>query len=79
MYSVAVDTRKLKTQKSAHRPNYSNFNAPAEPSRDVAFDVTGDGQRFFMLGQETGDLPATRLIVVLNWFEELKRLVPTGR
>ena len=30
---------------------------------------------------ETGDTaPATpRINVVLNWFEELKRLVPTGR
>ena len=40
------------------------------------YDVTPDGQRFVMIGSE--DVPApTELTVVLNWFEELKRLVPT--
>ncbi len=49
------------------------------------FDVTEDGQRFlvttFALGADVDDAtPATpRINVVLNWFEELKRMVPTGR
>ncbi len=39
------------------------------------FDVSLDGQRFVMVKQsETG---ATQINVILNWFEELKRLVPT--
>jgi len=30
-------------------------------------------------GGQTREAPAqTELIIVLNWFEELKRLVPTG-
>jgi hypothetical protein len=39
------------------------------------YDVTADGQRFLML---TADAYAARprLVVVQNWFEELKRLVP---
>ncbi len=42
-----------------------------------AFDVTPDGQRFLMVKLSEQELPATQLTVVLNWFEELKRLVPT--
>jgi hypothetical protein len=42
-----------------------------------AYDVTPDGQRFVMLrlasGQREEDL---RLIIVENFFQELKRLVP---
>jgi Tol biopolymer transport system component len=37
------------------------------------YDVTADGQQFVMVKEET-----SQLIVVLNWFEELKRLVPTN-
>ena len=47
------------------------------------FDVTADGQKFLVTvparSDETGaTAPGTRLNVVLNWFEELNRLVPTG-
>ncbi len=39
------------------------------------YDVAPDGQRFLMIKQEqTGE---AQINVVLNWFEELKRLVPT--
>ena len=40
------------------------------------YDVSADGQRFLVntLVEEEGATPIT---LVLNWFEELKRLVPT--
>jgi len=39
------------------------------------YDIAPDGQRFLMIKQEqTG---VTQINVVQNWFEELKRLVPT--
>ena len=38
------------------------------------FDVTKDGQRFVMIESEAG--PIDRLAFVVNWDEELKRLVP---
>ena len=41
------------------------------------YDVSPDGQRFLMIKREQ-DLVPTEIIVVLNWFEELKRLVPTN-
>jgi hypothetical protein len=38
------------------------------------YDVSPDGQRFVMVKEESG---AGRLNVVLNWTEELNRLVPS--
>ena len=40
---------------------------------DVSYDVAPDGQRFAMA---LGSAP-DQINVVLNWFEELKRLAPT--
>jgi Tol biopolymer transport system component len=44
------------------------------------YDVTADGQRFLMLAPApgtSGSVPRPRMIVVQNWFEELKARVPT--
>ena len=42
------------------------------------YDVSPDGQRFLMLkSNENGQAPE-QINAVLNWFEELKRRVPTG-
>jgi hypothetical protein len=44
------------------------------------YDVSPDGQRFLMLKPVESQVSApTQINVVLNWFEELKRRVPTGR
>jgi len=44
------------------------------------YDVSADGQRFLMLKPvEQEQAAPTQINVVLNWTEELKRLVPTGR
>ncbi len=37
-----------------------------------------DGQRFVMIQAGGPDSEASQINVVLNWFEELKRRVPTG-
>ncbi|MBI4442774.1 MAG: PD40 domain-containing protein [Acidobacteria bacterium] len=42
------------------------------------YDVTADGQRFLML-KPSERPPATQVNVVLNWFEDLKRRVPSGK
>ena len=54
-----------------------DFTPPRLPG--YTFDVTADGQRFLMLGENVGTSAGSRLLVVLNWFEELKQRVPTGR
>jgi serine/threonine-protein kinase len=44
------------------------------------YDVTADGTRFVMIktsGQDGGPDASARIILVQNWFEELKRRVPT--
>jgi eukaryotic-like serine/threonine-protein kinase len=44
------------------------------------FDVSPDGQRFLMLKPSEQAMAApTQINVVLNWFEELKQKVPTGK
>ena len=45
------------------------------------YDVSPDGQRFLMIKESGGSEDASaapRFIVVQNWFEELKRLVPVN-
>ncbi len=41
------------------------------------YDITDDGQRFVMVKSSAQTINGSTLRVVLNWFEELKRLVPT--
>ena len=41
-------------------------------------DVAADGQRFVMIKEDEQESTSVQINVVLNWFEELKRLVPTN-
>jgi serine/threonine-protein kinase len=47
------------------------------------YDVSPDGQRFLMIkenaGSGEGDAPPASLVVVQNWFEELKAKLPAGK
>ena len=67
----------------APRELISQFIAPRPMSwiNTSAYDVAADGRFLTTIATSTGlvedDTPSVR--VVLNWFEELKRLVPTGR
>jgi eukaryotic-like serine/threonine-protein kinase len=57
------------------------FEGPYVPTVFTApnYDVSPDGQRFLMLKpSEQEETAPTEINVVLNWFEELKRRVPTG-
>jgi Tol biopolymer transport system component len=45
---------------------------------DPNYDVSRDGRRFLMIQPGARDnATPTEIIVVVNWFDELKRLVPT--
>jgi len=56
------------------KPGFSR----TEPIR--CWDLSLDGQRFLMVKMgEIKPRPVTEMILVQNWFEELKRLVPTGK
>ena len=41
------------------------------------YDVAPDGQRFVMIDESESEPAPTHLVLVQNWTEELKRLVPT--
>jgi hypothetical protein len=48
------------------------------PIRD--YDLSPDGQRFLMVKlEQRKPTPVTEMILVQNWFEELKRLTPAGK
>jgi serine/threonine-protein kinase len=52
------------------------FEGPFNNVPGISYDVAPDGQRFLVLQPEYDDSQIRELHVVLNWFDELKRLVP---
>jgi eukaryotic-like serine/threonine-protein kinase len=57
------------------------FDGPyLAPQPGRTYDVSPDGQRFLMIKESGGDNKAVRneIVVVLNWFQDLKRLVPAN-
>jgi eukaryotic-like serine/threonine-protein kinase len=47
------------------------------PNGVASYDVSADGQRFLRVQPLHPDPPTHEIQVTMNWFEELKRLVPT--
>jgi Tol biopolymer transport system component len=45
----------------------------------TSYDVSPDGQRFLMIKENDQNLYATRIVVVLNWAEELKQIFKKTR
>jgi hypothetical protein len=43
------------------------------------FDVSPDGRRFLMLKDADRDQDARQIVVIQNWFEELKRRMAGGK
>jgi serine/threonine-protein kinase len=52
--------------------------ASSQGSFYADYDLSRDGREFLMMGLDRESLP-TQIHVVVNWFEELKRRVPTGK
>jgi serine/threonine-protein kinase len=52
-----------------------SYRATPVPAGLQYYDISPDGQRFLMIKRER---ELAQINVVLNWFEELKRLVPTN-
>ena len=80
MFAVSVTTEptlKVATPVQLfQRPYYTSAAGSPRPQ----YDVTADGQRFLMLAPTSGtdaSVARPRIVVVQNWFEEVKRLVPT--
>jgi serine/threonine protein kinase/Tol biopolymer transport system component len=51
------------------------------PFQIANYDVSPDGQRFLMIkpDEQSSSSSPTQIVVVQNWFEELKQKVPTGK
>jgi len=66
---------------AAGRPRKLFEGRYGEPPNPVTanYDVSPDGQRFLMTKESEQSSSATQINVVLNWFEELKRRVPTEK
>ena len=55
-------------------PRY--FGTGSNPGR--TYDISPDDQRFLMIKQGSSEQAAPpQIVVIQNWFEEVKRLVPT--
>jgi hypothetical protein len=54
------------------------FERRYEPSLALwpNYSVARDGQRFLMVKEIDEEAASTQINVVVNWFEELRRLVP---
>jgi hypothetical protein len=74
---TTVPTLKVGTPVQVFRGPY--YISPTGSPR-AQYDVTPDGRRFLMLAPSPGmdtSVARSHLVVVENWFEELKRRVPT--
>jgi serine/threonine-protein kinase len=60
------------------RPLFRNAFEPSG-TNSSGYDVSPDGRRFLVIQPTEPEQPATQVSVVINWFEELRRLVPTAR
>jgi serine/threonine-protein kinase len=76
MMAVAIETE---PELSVGTPRllFEGRFLPGPPWSRRNYDISPDGQRFLMIKRKQ-DLVPTEIIVILNWFEELKRLVPTN-
>ena len=64
---------------SAGRPNLVlERQYPVGESAGPNYDIGADGQRFLMIKDDDSAQPP-QLVLVENWFEELKALVPAGQ
>ena len=54
------------------------FEGSFKPSHESAlsFDLSPDGRRFLMRQRPEGEMVAREIVLVLDWFSELERLVP---
>ena len=53
------------------------FGWAPNPSMPLNYDIAPDGRSFAMIRRSNAD--SIRVVVVFNWFEELKRLLPVDQ
>jgi len=82
MMAVPIETEPIFTQGTVNLLfDLGPYWRPSGGAPWRRIDISPEGDRFLMLKEGSGSdetAAATSIIVVLNWFEELKRLVPTN-
>jgi serine/threonine-protein kinase len=73
LMAVAVSTNTTFTFKTPEFLFESSYRKLDQPP---SYDVAGDG-RFVMIRANEGERKPPQIVVVQNWYQELKRLVPT--
>jgi serine/threonine-protein kinase len=73
--AVPVETDSSFSAGNARRLFEGQYYAGPQGGRN--YDVSPDGQRFLMIGNSEDASAQPTIVVVENWAEELKRLVPT--
>lgn len=78
---MAVPTTLRPTLTTGRPRPLFRFGGAYRPSGTAAaFDIHPDGRRFIMVSElENPETQPSRPNIVVNWFEELSRLVPTAR
>ena len=75
LVAVAVDAGRVFRAEKPHRLFTGHYSGAG---RDAQFDVAPDGQRFVMV--KSDDAATTgQIVVVANWFDEVRRKVPAGK
>jgi hypothetical protein len=77
---MAVDVTagvSFKTSRPRRLLEFERMGGVAPPIYSM-YDVAPDGQRFLFVQRNEPPREPTPLVVVLNWFEELKRRAPTN-
>jgi serine/threonine protein kinase len=77
----AVDVNKTDNGLATSKPRLLFEKPGYRASTEVrGWDISADGKRFLMVKMGENKITfVTELILIQNWFEELKRLVPTGK
>jgi Tol biopolymer transport system component len=80
LMSTSVDPGPTWAAKAPTRVSQGPYFRGAGVSGARTYDISPDGERFLVLKpvEDTQTAPA-QIVVVQNWLEEVKRLVPTGR
>jgi hypothetical protein len=82
MMAVPIETEPTFTQGTVDLLfDLGPYWRPSEGTASRRIDISPEGDRFLMLkagGRSDETAETTSIIVVQNWFEELKRLVPTN-
>ena len=85
MMAVAVTTQptvkasKPRTLWEGHYSHGMGSSCGMPGATSANYDVTSDGQRFLMVKDLDQDAVSTRIVVVLNFAEELKRLTAEAK